>query len=177
MKNSGAYAGAIALIAIVVIAGAVFVSQGTALAEGQKNDASAIVETKAAWQNARNLLDKSAADAFFDSVSNYCTVDAGYISDKMTAYLGQTLASAADLNCRIVDGILNTTVPTGNDIEVSLALRCVKGGSGFFVAYEKTVAFKKMAFISPDADCYVDIQDRDSGACEIDSWLGGGCGS
>jgi len=182
MKSNGVYAGAIALIAIVVIAGAVFVSQGTALAEGQKNNASTIVETKAAWQNARYLLDKTAAFVVL-GVEEDCAYDADEIKTLAEITFSDLLENAHNINCSIAEGSVAANAITGNSqfyADISATVRCGRSDKGFFVEYEKTVTFKKTGYFPESCvagDGQRDVLDRDSGACEIDRWIGGGCGS
>ena len=182
MNKKGFYTGAIALIAITLIMALAFNAVSTVQAHQYKSQVRAIFDVKWSFQNAHYLLGRSSADALADAThaSGTCTVDASLVS----SYLSQTLNSV-DLNCGI-EGVptvtLNPVAPLPGiqaDADISISLWCGEGFSNSFVRYEKALTFKKTVTPFVGLDCYVDVLDRDSAECEVDTIVPSppGCGS
>jgi hypothetical protein len=167
MNKKGSYAGAIALIAVLVIVVATLGSRSSATIGAQKNYAEAIVDTKSAWQNARDLLDKSFSDALADASSQACAIDASLVD----SYLNATLQDAGDLNCTVLN--IGETQVSGDQATVTAEFSCGMSMDKAFVKYGKIAWLKKFVYVlGAGPPCNVDVKDMGSLVCEVDTIVG-----
>jgi len=176
MNRKAAYSGSIALIAVVILVSVSFNSSAVLQAEAGQRQAKTIIDVKRDWQMARYLLDKSASDAVADAAS-----DCGYASDDvdriLTTYFNDTLKDAGLQHCTAENSDASGNNP--DNITITVDIQCSKTAEGTKVQYKKNgIEFRKRAYYdNTGSGCLVDVKDRDSGLCEVDTIIGRGCGT
>ncbi len=173
--RKGIYSGVIALTALV-LAVAIIATAGQRIAmQGDSIYGSSMMEVKMHWQNARYVLDKAASDAIADSVfgSGNCTYSTGAARTAVSTYFPQILNEMWEGEC-IVSAGPSLSGASGN-ITINATIKCGKDfGAESSVFYEKQVTFKKaVSSDSSGGSCLIDIEDMQSGVCEVDEILSG----
>ncbi|MDP2974193.1 MAG: hypothetical protein Q8N60_04020 [Candidatus Diapherotrites archaeon] len=181
MNRKGAYSGIIASIAIVVIIAVAFNSSAAVKAQTEKDYAKAIIDVKSDWQNARYLLDKSTSDAIADDgFAVGCNYDRASIENKLRGPSGyfQLTLNESLTNCKVEN--ISVTGNNPNNIQIQTDLSCSKS---IITEYKRTaITFLKVAsYDGSGINCKVDVADKRSGICEVDTIdtgvTGKGCGS
>jgi len=186
MKAIGSFSGAIALIAVVLVA---VISFGMVLereAATSSSEARAIIEAKWELQNAHHLAGKSFADAIADSVfEKGCAFDWLDIETKAGNESAGYLRDALNLslqNCQVANVGAGGAGP--NSITLSFDIECTKELGNITVSYAKRgFAFDKRTdyYNDPALGCLVDVKDNGSLECDVDRIdtvaTGIGCGS
>jgi len=167
VKRNGMYSASIALIAVVIITALAFNSIATVKSQEGKSLAREMIEVKWASQNAEYLLEKSAADAFADAIPLAPPCDRG--TGLVESYLNATLADVSeDLNCKII--LFSSINIAGPNATIDLELRCGRSLGTGFVNYEKELEIWKTVTVDDDGiSCFVDVEDKKSGECEVDT--------
>ena len=175
MKTKGSYTGAIAIIAVVIMAVISFGMVSTREATAHENEAGAIIEAKWEMQNAHHLVGKVFADAIADSgVEQGCAFDLAATNTKANTYF-----TASFTNYPPYCAVQNVVVGgSASSVTVDFDLQCSKEVGGIVINYtRKGFEFDKQVHYDNSAGCLVDVEDNDTGECDVDTIVGGGCGS
>ena len=174
--RKGMYTATVSIIVIAMVMASAFSLVSIAESQEQKGIAKGIVELKWKMQNTEALLGKSISDAIADSgFDNGCTYNQSMIIQKLDDYLSNT-ASNAFGSC----SISNIRVQ-GNqaDTRVNFRLECIEQAGEMKIAYAKTGEFRKSTTYYTGSGCEIDVEDLETGKCEVDKIIGQpvGCGS
>jgi len=170
--KKGFYTGAIAVVAVVIISIAAFSMVSTVQTTESKNQAKAIVEAKWQWQNASELLSKSASDAIADAsyTASACAYETTAGHSKVSSYASDVISNTYS-DCTIANILIDDSALP--DIDISFELKCANSFSGNDSAsYKKNVVVQKNVqtlFIAGTPNqCNVIVTDNRSGKIEVD---------
>ena len=169
MKTKGSYTGAIAIIAIVIMAIISFGMVSTREAAAHENEAGAIIEAKWEMQNAHHLVGKVFADAIADSgVEQGCAFDLAEVDTKANTYFTASFTNYPPL-CSVQNVAVTEVI--ANNATVEFDLQCSKEVGGIVINYtRKGFTFDKQTYYDlSTGSCLVDVEDNDTGECDVDT--------